>query len=228
MKIIAEKTDLELKNDVLAELEYEPGVNITDIGVRVKDGAVALDGFVTNYSEKWNAVSATKRVAGVRAIADDIIVKLSTSLIRNDGEIASAAANQISWFSSIPKGAVQAVVHDGWLTLEGELEWGYQRSDVQDNVQLLTGVKGVTNLITIKSKLSAAGMRDAIEMALQRSALVDPDQIQVETSGTKVTLRGKVRNNAERDEAERVAWNAPGVWSVDNKIAVKWSWGFED
>jgi len=228
MKTIVEKTDTELKNDVLAELKYEPGVNISDIGVLVKDGAVTLNGFVTNYGEKWNAVSATKRVAGVRAIADDIVVKLSSSLVRTDGDIAGAAANQISWFSSVPKGAVKVIVRDGWLTLEGELEWGYQRSNVESNVQFLAGVKGVSNLITVKSKVSATNVKDAIETAFERSALLDAEKIQVETSGTKVTLRGKVRNYAEREEAERVAWAAAGVWSVDNQIDVKWSWGFDD
>ncbi len=228
MKTIVEKTDAELKSDVLAELKYEPGVNISDIGVLVKDGAVTLNGFVTNYGEKWNAVSATKRVAGVRAIADDIVVKLSSSQIRTDGDIAGAAANQISWFSSVPTGAVKVVVRDGWLTLEGELDWGYQRSDVENNVQFLAGVKGVTNLITVKSKVSAADVKDSIEAAFERSALLDGEKIQVETSGNKVTLSGKVRNYAERDEAARVAWAAPGVWSVDNQINVKWSWGFED
>jgi osmotically-inducible protein OsmY len=228
MKTIVEKTDTELKSDVLAGLKYEPGVNISDIGVLVKDGAVTLNGFVTNYGEKWNAVAATKRVAGVRAIADDIVVKLSSSLLRTDGEIASAAANQISWFSAEPKDAVKVVVRDGWLTLEGEVEWGYQRSEVQENVQFLAGVKGVTNLLTIKSRLSAANVKESIETAIERSALLDSEKIEVETKGNKVTLRGKVRNHAERDEAERVAWAAPGVWSVDNKIEVKWSWGFED
>lgn len=228
MKTIVEKTDTELKNDVLAELKYEPGVNISNIGVLVKDGAVTLNGFVTNYGEKWNAVSATKRVAGVRAIADDIVVKLSSSLMRTDGDIAGAAANQISWFSSVPKGAVKVVVRDGWLTLEGELEWGYQRSDIEDNVRFLAGVKGVTNLIAIKSKLSAANVKDSIESAFERSALLDAEKIQVETSGTKVTLRGKVRNYAEREEAERVAWAASGVWSVDNQIDVNWPWGIDD
>ena len=228
MNTIIEKTDTELKSDVLAEFKYEPGVSIADIGVLVKDGAVTLNGFVTNYGEKWNAVAATKRVAGVRAIADDIIVKLPSSLIRTDGDIASAAANQISWFSSVPKGAVKILVRDGWLTLEGEVEWGYQRSDVQSNVQFLAGVKGVTNVITIKSKVSAAGVKDLIETSFERSALLDAEKIQVETSGTQVTLRGKVRNHAERDEAERVAWAAPGVWSVDNQIDVQWSWGREN
>jgi osmotically-inducible protein OsmY len=229
MKTIDEKTDADLKTDVLAELKYEPGVNIADIGVLVKDGAVTLNGFVTNYGEKWNAVRAAKRVAGVRAIADDIVVKLHSTLVRTDGDVASAAANQISWFnSSVPKGAVQVVVRDGWLTLEGEVGLGWQRSDIQDNVQFLAGVKGVTNLITIKSKVAPVNVKGLIEAAFERSALLDAEKIQVENNGTKVTLRGKVRNNAERDEAERVAWAAPGVWSVYNQIDVKWSWGFED
>jgi osmotically-inducible protein OsmY len=228
MKIIVEKTDAELKNDVLSELKYEPGVDISDIGVLVKDGAVTLNGFVTNYTEKWNAVSATKRVAGVRAIADDIVVKLASSMTRTDGDIAGAAANQINWYCSAPKGAITVVVRDGWVTLDGELEWGYQRSDAQDYVQFLAGVKGVTNLITIKSKLSATNLKESIEAAFERSALLDSEKIEVETSGNKVTLRGKVRNYAERDEAERVAWSAAGVHAVDNEIDVKWSWGFDD
>ena len=228
MKTIAEKTDKELKTDLLAELTYEPGVNFAGIGVLVNDGAVTLNGFVTNYAEKWNAVAATKRVAGVRAIADDIGVKLSTSLLRTDGDIAGAAADQISWFSSVPKESVKILVRDGWLTLEGELEWGFQRREVENSVRYLAGVKGVINMISIKSKLSAADVKTSIEAAFERSALLDSEKIEVETSGTKVTLRGKVRNYAERDEAERVAWAAPGVWSVDNKIDVKWSWGWDN
>jgi len=225
MKTIADKSDTEIKTDVLAELKFEPCVSITDIGVLVKDGAVTLNGYATSYSEKWNAVSATKRVAGVRAIADDIVVRVPSFLTRTDGDIAEAAAKQISWCSSIPAGAVKVMTREGWLTLEGELEWGYQRSDVQDTVQYLAGVKGVTNLITIKSGLPATNIKDSIESALQRSALLDAGKIQVETSGHKVTLGGKVRNHAERDEAERIAWAAPGVSSVDNEIGVKWSWG---
>lgn len=173
MKTIEEKTDMELKTDVLAELRFEPGVKVTDIGVLVKDGAVTLNGFATSYGEKWHAVSATKRVAGVRAIADDIVVKLPSSLIRTDGDIAAAAANQISWFSSIPKGAVKILVQDGWLTLEGTLESGYEKNDAQENVRYLAGVKGVTNLITVKSKVSATNVKSAIESAFERSALLD-------------------------------------------------------
>jgi len=228
MKTIVEKTDTELKTDVLAELKYEPSVNITDIGVLVKDGAVTLNGFATTFSEKWGAVRAAKRVAGVRAIADDIVVRLPHSLLRTDGDIASAAANQIGWFTSIPAGAAQVTVRDGWLTLEGEVEWWYQKNYAQEAVQNMAGVKGVTNLITIKSRLAATDLKESIESAIERSSLLDDDRIQVETSGNQVTLRGKVRNHAERDEAERIAWAAAGVWSVDNRIEVKWSWGFDD
>jgi len=228
MNTVIEKTDTDLKSDVLAELKYEPSVNITDIGVLVKDGAVTLNGYATSYGEKWDAVSAAKRVAGVRAIADDIVVKLPDSLLRTDGDIAAAVANQIGWFTSIPAGAVKITVRDGWLTLEGELEWGYQKSSAQENVQYLAGVKGVTNQITIKSKLPARNIKEAIESAFERSALLDADQIDVETAGSKVTLRGTVCNFAEKEEAERVAWAAAGVWSVDNQIDVDWPCADED
>ena len=228
MNAIVEKTDSELKTDVLAELRYEPGVNITDIGVLVKEGSVTLTGFASSFGEKWDAVSATKRVAGVRAIADDIVVKLPYSMIRADGDIGASAANQISWCTSIPKGKLNILVRDGWITLEGELELGYYKSQAEEKVKYLPGVKGVTNLITIKSSLSAANVKDSIEEAFERSALLDAEKIHVEISGHNITLRGKVRNYAEHDEAERVAWATSGVWSVNNEIDVKWSWGFED
>ena len=228
MKTITEKTDTEIKTDVLAELRYEPSVSIADIGVLVKDGAVTLNGFATSYGEKWNAVRATKRVAGVRAIADDIVIQLPHSQLRTDGDIADAAANQLGWFTSIPKGAARVMVSDGWVTLEGEVEWWYQKNGAQEAVQSMAGVKGVTNLITIKPKLAATDVKSAIETAFERSAMLDAEKIQVEAAGNKVTLRGKVRNYTEREEAQRVAWAAPGVWSVDNQIDVIWPWGTED
>ncbi len=218
------KSDAELKSDVLAELEYEPGVKVTDIGVLVKDGAVTVNGYATSYGEKWDAVRAVKRVAGVNAIADDIEVKLPSSLKRTDGDIAGAAARQIEWSTTIPAGTVRATVREGWITLEGEVEWWYQRSSAEDAVRYLAGVKGVTNLVTIKPKVAAAGVENAITSAFERSALLDAKKIQVETSGNTVTLRGKVRNHAEREEAERAAWNAPGVYSVDNRLKIAWSW----
>jgi VCBS repeat-containing protein len=227
MKSDLKKTDLELKTDVLAELRYEPGVEVTDIGVLVKDGAVTLNGFVTSYGERWDAVRATKRVAGVIAIADDMEVKLPNSVRRTDGEIAAAAANQINWSSTtiLPEG-IQVTVREGRITLEGEVEWWYQKSSAETAVQHLAGVKGVTNLITIKPKLSPANIETDIQSAFKRNALFDAKKIQVEASGNKVILRGTVRNYAEYEEAERVAWAAPGVYSVDNQIKVDLSGGF--
>ena len=228
MKSNIKKSDTELKRDVLAELKYEPSVKVTDIGVLVKDGVVTLNGYATSYGEKWDAASAAKRVAGVKALADDIEVKLPDSQRRTDGDIAAAAANQIQWSTTVPTGAVEVTVREGWITLEGEVEWWYQKNSAETAVQHLAGVKGVTNLIAIKPKLAPAEVETAIRSAFERNALLDAKKIQVETSGNKVVLRGKVRNYAEREEAERAAYAAPGVFSVDNQLKVEWSWGFAE
>ena len=224
MSTITIKSDTEIKNDVLSELRYEPRVKVTDIGVLVKDGTVTLNGFATSYGEKWDAVKAVKRIGGVKAIADDIEVKFPESLRRNDGDIATAAANQIEWSTTIPQGSVQVTVSEGRITLEGQVEWWYQKDAAEDGVRYLTGVNRVFNLITIKPKVTPAKIEAAIEAAFERSAVLDAKKIEIETSGNKVTLTGKVRNYTERDEAERVAWAAPGVYSVDNQLAVEWSW----
>ncbi|AFY92413.1 BON domain-containing protein [Chamaesiphon minutus] len=222
MQTITKKTDATLKIDVLAELKYEPSVEVTDIGVLVKDGTVTLNGYATSYGEKWEAVRAVKRVAGVIAIADDIEVKLAGSLQRTDGDIATAAAHQIDIGTSIPTGIVQATVRDGWITLEGNVEWWYQKNAAGQVVQHLVGVKGVSNFIEIAPTLNAAELETNIQAAFKRSAVVDAKHIRVETSGNKVILRGDVRNYQEREEAERVAWAAPGVLTVANHLEVKW------
>ena len=224
MSTITIKSDTEIKNDVLSELRYEPRVKVADIGVLVKDGTVTLNGFATSYGEKWDAVKAVKRIGGVKAIADDIEVKFPESLRRNDGDIATAAANQIEWSTTIPQGSVQVTVSEGRITLEGQVEWWYQKDAAEDGVRYLAGVNRVFNLITIKPKVTPAKIEAAIEAAFERSAVLDAKKIEIETSGDKVTLTGKVRNYTERDEAERVAWAAPGVYSVDNQLAVEWSW----
>ena len=222
MTYTIEKTDTELKADVLSELKYEPSVKVTDIGVLVKDGTVTLNGYATSYSEKSAVVDAVKRVAGVKAIADDIEVNLPGSLHRTDGYIAAAAATQIDWSTTIPAETVNITVREGWITIDGEVEWWQQKNAAEDVVRHLSGVKGVSNLISIKPKLTATAVETAIKAAFKRNALLDANKIQVETSTNKVTLRGDVRNFAELEEAERVAWAAPGVFSVDNQLTVKW------
>ena len=224
MKNTFVKSDADLKSDILSELRYEPNVRATDIGVLVDHGTVTLNGFATSYSEKWDAVRAAKRVAGVNALADDIKVKLLDGYSRTDGDIAAAASNQIRWSSTVPGDAVQTTVRDGWITLDGEVEWWYQRNDAEKAVEDVMGVKGVSNQIAIKPKLSADKIDSDIKSAFQRSALLDAEKITVETSGNKVTLRGKVRTYAEKEEAERTAWAASGVYSVDNQLSVKWAW----
>jgi len=223
MKTIVEKNDAEIKSDVLAELKYEPSVKVTDIGVLVKDGTVTLNGYASNYAEKWEALRAAKRVAGVTAIADDIKVKLWDSFVRTDGDIATTAAKQIKWITSIPTGKVQLTVSDGWITLDGELEWWFEKNEAERAVQFLAGVKGVTNQIKIKPKISAPVIELEIQRALERNALLNENDIEVEVSGNKVTLRGTVSNYSEREEAVRIAWAAAGVASVDDQLDIDWS-----
>jgi osmotically-inducible protein OsmY len=218
------KDDIEIKNDVLSELEYEPSVNVTDIGVLVKNGVVTLTGYATSYLEKKNAIRAAKRVSGVNAIADEIEVKLLGSMHLTDGDIAAAAANQLSWLSSIPAGAVAVTVHGGYITLEGTVEWWYQKNAAENAVHHLEGVKGVTNMIKIKPKAVPAEVQSSIIGAFKRSAVLDAHKISVKASGSTVTLSGKVRNHSEKEEAERAAWAAPGVMSVENHLLVAWPW----
>ena len=226
MKNIMEKTDTKIKTDVLAELEYEPSVKVTDIGVLVKNGVVTLNGYATSYAEKLGAVRVAKRIAGVKAITDDIEVNLLDSQGHSDEDITAAAANQIKCSPAIPAGTARVTVRGGWITVEGDEDWWYQKQAVDDAVRNLAGVKGVTNLITIKPNLMPTDIKMSIRSALERNALVDASNVQVETAGNKVVLRGTVENYIAREEAERAAWNASGVFSVDNQLKVEWSSGF--
>lgn len=219
---ILDKTDTEIKNDVLSELKYEPSLKVTDIGVLVKEGTVTLNGSVTNYHEKLAAVHAVKRVAGVVAIADDIEVILPESPYHSDGDIAAAAAHKLEWSTTIPKGTVIPTVHNGWISLDGEVEWWYQKNAATTVLRHLFGIKGVSNSIVIKPthQIPAVGMD--IEAALNRNAMLDTSKIRVEIVGSKAILHGTVRTLAQREEAERIAWAAKGVFSVENHLAVKW------
>ena len=227
MKTSVEKNDEELKIDVLSELEFDPSVEVSDIGVLVKNGTVTLNGYATSYGERFAAVRSAKRVAGVKAIADDIEVKLPGSSHRTDGDIAAAAIHQIDWNTTIPKGIAQVTVRDGWITLQGEFEWWHEKNATESAVLHLAGVKGVTNLITLKPTSVPVNVEATIKAALMRSSLLDADKIQVEATGSEVILLGKVRNYTEREEAERIAWSATGVYSVDNQLEVEWFWGEE-
>jgi osmotically-inducible protein OsmY len=227
MKTSVEKSDEEMKIDVLAELEFDPSVRVTDIGVLVKDGTVTLNGYATSYGERFAAVRSAKRVAGVRAIADDIEVKLPDSSVRSDGDIALAAAHQIDWNTTIPKGIAKVTVRRGWITLEGEFDWWHEMNAAEEAVRHLVGVNGVTNLITIKPKAANTDIESTIKDAIERNSLLVAEQIQVEAVGNEVILRGKVRSYTALEEAERVARAVPSVFSVINELDVEWFWGEE-
>ncbi|HEY3232279.1 MAG TPA: BON domain-containing protein, partial [Roseiflexaceae bacterium] len=192
-------TDKEIQQAVLRELDYEPQVRSTEIGVAVKDGIVALSGNVDSYSNRYHAERAAKRVAGVKAIANDLEVHLPTSRERTDEDIARAAVRALEDRNSVPRDQVQVTVRDGRLTLEGDVAWQYQKEAAAAAVRHLLGVKGVSNLITIKPHVSSTEIRTKIEAALQRAAALDAQRITVEIEESKVFLRGRVRAWAERE-----------------------------
>jgi len=221
MKISTKKNDADIKKDVWSELEYEPSVNPADINVW-EDGMVTLTGYASSYIEKVNAVRAAKRVSGVAAITDEIKVRLPPSQRFTDGELAAAAEKQIKCSALIPSGQVELTVYEGWIKLEGEVEWWYHKGAAENVVNHLAGVKGVTNLIRVIPKLPRTGLATAVNSAIERNGLLDASKIHVEVSGSEVILRGEVRNHVEWEEAERTAWAAPGVSSVDNQLEVAW------
>jgi len=213
------KSDAQLKSDVEAELRWEPSVHAEQIGVLVKSGVVELDGHVGSYYEKWAAERAALRVSSVKALASEIKVELSPSATRTDEDIARVAKNHLDWDYSVPD-TVKVQVTDGWVTLKGTAEWRYQRDEAERVVRPLVGVKGVYNDITVTPKVSAIDVKVKIENALKRSAETDAEHIKVDTSDGKVTLKGTVSSWAEREEAERAAWAAPGVTKVEDLITV--------
>jgi osmotically-inducible protein OsmY len=213
------RTDQELQQDVLAELKWDAQIQPNEIGVSVKDGVVTLTGWVDSYLKKWSAEDAAHKVAGVKAVANDIEIKLATE--RTDPDIAEAAVHALEWDAFVPSGKVQVTVSKGWVTLKGEVEWQYQKQDAERVVRRLTGVKGVTNLITVKPRVTPTELKKKIEDALVRNAEIDANKITVEVQGSKAILKGTVRAWAEKEEAARVAWSAPGITSVENRITVE-------
>jgi len=214
------KTDTQLQRDVMDELEFEPSVDASNIGVSAKAGIVTLTGKVGNYAEKYAASEATERVIGVKAVTDELQVDLPSFHKRDDQDIAQAALNALEWDVSVPKDAIKVKVDQGWITLEGKVDYKFQQTAAEDAVQNLTGVTGVSNLISIKSATALSDVKLKIENALKRAAELDGEDIDVEVDGHKVTLKGNVNSWAERDEAERAAWSAPGVWDVDDQLEI--------
>ena len=217
------KDDKTLRRDVLAELEYDPSIDARKIGVAVEDGIATLTGEVSTFAEKWNAERAVERVEGVRGIVNKIEVRIVGDY--SDTDIAREAADALRWNLMVPPGKVIPKVENGYITLTGEVNYDFQRRAAEKAVRYIPGVKGVINLITIKPKVEAEeikkSVKQQIDEALRRMATVDAENIQVEVQGSEIVLRGTVRSWAERHEAEKAAWSAPGVTSVKNYITVR-------
>jgi len=214
------RTDEQIQRDVLEEIKFEPRVLPNEIGVAVKDGVVTLTGYVDSYPKRWAAEDAAHRVRGVKAVANEIEVRLPSSSERTDTDIAEAVAHALEWDVVVPLEKLDVTVSKGWVTLNGEVEWQYQKEDAERVVRRLAGVKGVTNLITVKPRLTPSQLKEKIEQALVRTATMDAQRITVEVLGSKVILKGTVRSWAEREEAERAAWAAAGVTAVENRITI--------
>ena len=216
------KTNQDLQKDVQDAIKWEPLLNAAEIGVTAKDGVITLTGTVDSYAKKLEAEDAAKNVAGVKAVAEEIVIKYGDYGKKSDTEIANEVLNAWKWNWEVPEDKIKVKVENGLVTLEGELEWNYQREASKKAIKNLSGVMGVTNNIKIKSETHDAIEKKAIECALERNSSIDELGIQVDVAGNNVTLTGTVNSFYAKDEAEQIAWNAPGVWTVDNELAIEY------
>lgn len=214
------KTDSQLQHDVQAELEFEPSVDHADIGVAVNDGIVTLSGFVKSYVEKIAAERATRRVAGVKAIAEEIEVRFASDRKTADHEIAKRITDMFAWDVTVPEDEITVKVEHGWVTLGGTVDWHYQSEAARHAAGKVSGVIGITNVIAVRQRPAASDVKDRITAAIKRTAVADAATISVFTDGGKVTLSGRVSGWHERDTAERAAWGVPGVTKVEDEIVV--------
>jgi osmotically-inducible protein OsmY len=215
------KTDVEIRRDVESELQWDPSVDDKKIGVIAHDGVVTLTGEVCHFGGKWAAEDITKRVSGVRAIANEILVKIPLSGARSDTEIAEAAANALRWHVVTGAAQIKPVVVDGWVTLSGKVQWGFQRNAAENAMRNLMGVKGVINDIVVASTVKVADVKQKIEEAFKRHALLDAKDIEVKVNSSTVTLKGHVHTWQEHADAAYAAWAAPGVANVENRLVIQ-------
>lgn len=214
-------SDYQIQKNVMEQLKWEPFLNAAEIGVAVKNGIVTLSGQVDAYSKKLAAENAAKKVAGVKAIAEDLQIGVSPAFKKTDTEIAQAVLNALKWNSAVREEKIKIKVEDGNVRLEGDVEWDYQRRNAETAIENLNGVRAVTNLISVKPKASATEIEHKINAAFHRSATMDAGKIHAEVTGSKVTLRGKVRSYAEKKDAENAAWSAPGIAFVEDKLEIE-------
>jgi osmotically-inducible protein OsmY len=215
------RADTDLQHDVLEELQWEPSIDAARIGVAADHGVVTLTGHVDNYAEKVEAEKAAKRVAGVEAVANDLEVRHMAEPAPDDPDIAQRALSALDWNVSVPKQRLKVTVTQGWVTLDGDVDWYYQKRAAEDAVHDLMGVRGITNSITVTPRVRAAEVKEKIDAALRRSAEVDAKKIVVDAAASKVTLRGTVRSWAEHEDVLNAAWSAPGVTAVEDHLSIR-------
>lgn len=215
------RTDTEIQEDVMSELRWQPSLSAANIGVAVKSGVVTLSGTVENYAQKLAAERSVKKVLGVRAIAEDMQIGVSPVYSKTDADIAASVVSALQWHSAVPENRVKAKVENGTVTLEGEVDWDFQRTSAKNAVSNLLGVRDVINLITLKARAAAHDVTRKITAAFHRSATLDAERVKVDVNGGTVTLRGTVRSFAEKEDAEDAASCAPGVNRVQSFLAVE-------